>query len=126
MHKMMRRAISARPWFKEALNDYETVVRANPDNATLTAEVNACMQKAAEVMLSGMDGIGGADADMARKEFAKMAGAGGGGGRTAAASGGRRAVVIEVGIRYTFYTLNTINTSSNTWSNPVLRHMPII
>jgi hypothetical protein len=54
------------------------------------------MQKAAQVMLSGMDGIGGADADMARKEFANIAGGGSGGGArsTAAAAGGRQGLTL--------------------------------
>ena len=41
--------------FESALEDFEHVVRANPESKTLQAEVNACMQKAAEVMLGGMD-----------------------------------------------------------------------
>ena len=41
--------------FESALEDFEHVVRANPESKPLQAEVNACMQKAAEVMLGGMD-----------------------------------------------------------------------
>ena len=44
--------------FEPALEDFEHVVRATPDSKTLQAEVNACMQKAAEAMMRGMD-LGG-------------------------------------------------------------------
>ena len=44
--------------FEPALEDFERVVRATPDSKTLQAEVNACMQKAAEAMMRGMD-LGG-------------------------------------------------------------------
>ena len=44
-------ALSAQGRFEDALGDYELVVRANPESKTLQAEVNACMQKAAEVMV---------------------------------------------------------------------------
>ena len=79
-------ALSAQGKFEKALEDYETVVRANPDNKTLQSEVNACMQKAAEAMLGGMDfgGLGGAS------------GAGSGGASEGArGTGGRKAIVIE-------------------------------
>lgn len=84
-------ALSAQGKFEDALEDYEVVVRANPSNAALQAEVNACMQKAAEVMLGSLDlgGFGTAGAN---------AGGGGGGGGSGGGGGGgagRRAVVIE-------------------------------
>ena len=53
--------------FEEALEDYEAVVRANPENETLREEVNACMQKAAEAMLGSLsaDAMGRASAGAA-------------------------------------------------------------
>lgn len=47
--------------FEQALEDYEHVVRANPESAQLQKEVNACMEKAAEVMLGNLGGGLGSD-----------------------------------------------------------------
>ena len=49
--------------FEGALEDYEEVVRADPANERVQAEVEACMRGAAEKMLGGFGGgIGGGDA----------------------------------------------------------------
>ena len=49
--------------FEGALEDYEEVVRADPTNERVQAEVEACMRGAAEKMLGGFGGeIGGGDA----------------------------------------------------------------
>ena len=49
--------------FEGALEDYEEVVRADPTNERIQAEVEACMRGAAEKMLGGFGGeIGGGDA----------------------------------------------------------------
>ena len=62
--------------FEGALEDYEKVVRAAPESEALRREVNACMEKAAEAMLGGLNG--GARGDVA-----------------AALSSGAKAVTIE-------------------------------
>ena len=62
--------------FEGALEDYEKVVRAAPESEALRREVNACMEKAAEAMLGGLNG--GARGDIA-----------------AALSSGAKAVTIE-------------------------------
>jgi len=65
--------------FEGALEDYEKVVRAAPESEALRREVNACMEKAAEAMLGGLNGLnGGARGDVA-----------------AALSSGAKAVTIE-------------------------------
>ena len=66
--------------FENALEDYEVVVRANPGSETLRNEVNACMQRAAEAMLGGMD-LGSLS--------------GGGGDRAASSASAKKAVVVE-------------------------------
>jgi tetratricopeptide (TPR) repeat protein len=66
--------------FENALEDYEVIVRANPGSETLRNEVNACMQRAAEAMLGGMD-LGSLS--------------GGGGDRAASSASAKKAVVVE-------------------------------
>ena len=45
--------------FEGALEDYEKVVRAAPESEALRREVNACMEKAAEAMLGGLNALNG-------------------------------------------------------------------
>ena len=59
--------------FEPALEDFEHVVRATPDSKTLQAEVNACMQKAAEAMMRGMD-LGGSVMSGGRRRRRRGAG----------------------------------------------------
>lgn len=49
--------------FQQALEDYEIVVRANPQSELLQKEVNKCMVNAAEVMLGNV-GSGGVESDL--------------------------------------------------------------